>query len=96
MATNHVFRMLINLTFEFGLQWRDNSEEPVYRDQKKASDRNHNRQFWEKVDKFHGLFPSSHELSNFQDSDPEMISTIFTIMMVKGMNWSDTAMLKTM
>ena len=43
----------------------------------------------------HRMFPSSHGRSTFQELDPEMISTIFTVMTVKGLKRSDTAMLKT-
>ena len=43
----------------------------------------------------HRMFPSSHERSTFQELDPEMISTIFTVRTVKGLKRSDTAMLKT-
>ena len=98
MATNHVLRMLINRTFEeislafSGKTTAMSLSIEIKRRLPMETTKETSGRKWASL---HRMFPSSHGRSTFQEFDPEMISTILTVMMVKGIPRSDTAMLKT-
>ena len=98
MAINQMLRMLINRTFEeISLVFSGKTTAmSLSMEMKRRLPMEITRETsGRKYVSLHRMFPSSHGRSTLQELDPEMISTIFTVMMVKGLKRSDIAMLKT-